>query len=63
MGVMEGRSEEGGLFVEITNLSLRDNRAVDIEARFLFCRLDLGGGSGMKEVRGLFVDYLAHKIM
>ena len=54
------------LRLPISEKNKRDNRATDIEARFLFHRLDLGGGSGgsgMKEVRGLFVDYLAHKIM
>ena len=54
------------LRLPISEKNKRDNRAADIEARFLFHRLDLGGGSGgsgMKEVRGLFVDYLAHKIM
>ena len=59
---------KGGFLLRlpISEKNLRDNRAADIEARFLFCRLDLGagsGGSGMEEVRGLFVDYLANKIM
>ena len=63
---------KGGFLLRlpISEKNLRDNRAAHIEARFLrilfflFCRLDLGGGSGdsgMEEVRGLFVDYLPHK--
>ena len=45
------------LRLPISEKNKRDNRAADIEARFLFHRLDLGGGSGGRK----YGDYQAHK--